>query len=85
MKTVILFACLLGLTLAFQAEDHRRVARSSSSSDSDEIGASPPFLPQMTFDQFLQLLMALSSRNVPAPTPTPASTPVPTLAPITAR
>lgn len=133
MKTVILFACLLGLTLAFQVcfksytfavivacvimiimiiitvirlkitsvwlahyparipmrfveQNYISACCFICSYDfichylSYQIGASPPFLPQMTFDQFLQLLMALSSRNVPAPAPTP----VPTLAPITA-
>ncbi|KAL1282016.1 hypothetical protein QQF64_000819 [Cirrhinus molitorella] len=82
MKMVILFACLL--SLAFQAEVHQHVARSSFRTHCEE--SSPKS------DPFYELLNTLFYR-APAPvrvlsppaTPSTAPTPVPTLAPITAR
>ncbi|XP_029012773.1 probable serine/threonine-protein kinase ifkA [Betta splendens] len=77
LKAVFVLGCLLGLVLAIPLDSAaKRLERSASSSESDERGmVAPPRmrLPNLTPQQWYDIIM-LFQRPTPAPTTTTATT-----------
>ncbi|CAL8273958.1 unnamed protein product [Gadus morhua 'NCC'] len=84
MKILVLLGCLLSLALALPVDEvHERIARSSSDSNSREMGRYPSFYPpyprfpppppptQNQADLWALFLQFLLANSPPAPPPVP--------------